>query len=333
MIPPGSSFAFAQPLWLMLLLPACLLLILRRGRGADSAIVFSSLSVLGSLGTTARRRPWNFALPLAFLALVPAVLAMARPVWRQPAGDRTASGIDIVVALDFSLSMDIDDFFRSDGSSWRRIDAAKEVVLDFISSRPDDRIGLVVFSGRPYAASPITLDHRWLAEVLQRIRLGDLEEQGTAIGSAIAAASARLDARDAKSKIIVLVTDGSNNSGKLDPVEAAQLAAEIGIKIYTVAIGTEEGRVSRGIQRFPRQEFDVKSLQEIARVTKGEYYRARDTATLRDTFATIDRLEKSASKTPPLTEQHELFPWCAGTAVLAALGAALIQALNPPPSA
>jgi Ca-activated chloride channel family protein len=328
-----SSFAFAHPLWLLLLLPALVLLVLRRGRGADSAIVFSSLAVLGSLGSVVRRRPWNFALPLLFLALVPAVIAMARPVWRTPSGDRNASGIDIVIALDVSLSMDIDDFFRADGVPWRRIDAAKEVVLDFIGRRPDDRIGLVVFSGRPYAASPITLEHRWLAEVLQRIRLGDLEEQGTAIGSAIAASAARLDARDSKSKIIVLVTDGSNNSGKLDPVEAAQLAAELGIKIYPVAIGTEQGRVSRGIQRFPQQEFDVKSLQEIAKVTKGEFYRARDTASLQDTFVTIDRLEKSASKTQPLLEQRELFPWFAGTAALAALLGALVQALNPPPSA
>lgn len=330
MTPPGSSFAFVQPQWLLLLAPVLLLVVLRRGRGADSAIVFSTLSVLTSLGSTVRHRPWNLALPLAFLAIPPAIVAMARPVWRVPTGDRNASGIDIVVALDVSLSMDIDDFVRSDGEPWRRIDAAKEVVRDFIASRPNDRIGLVAFAGRPYPASPITLDHHWLTEVLDSLRLGDLQEQGTAIGSAIAAAASRLDARDSKSKIIVLVTDGSNNSGKLDPVEAAELAANLGIKIYTIAIGTEEGRVSRGIQRFPRQEFDVKSLMDIARVTKAEFYRARDTVSLRNTFATIDRLEKSDSKALPVTDQRELFPWFAGTAAFFALLASVAQALNPP---
>jgi len=313
--------------------PASLLLVLRRGRGADSAIVFPTLSVLSSLGTAVRRRPWSFALPLAFIALVPSILALARPVMRRDSPDRTPSGIDIVIALDVSLSMDIDDFIRPNtiNARLRRIDAAKAVVEQFIRRRPDDRIGLVAFSGRPYSVSPITLDHKWVINGLRRLRLGDLEEQGTAIGSAVAAAATRLDARDSKSKIVVLVTDGSNNSGKLDPVEAGELAARLGVRVYTVGIGTEEGRVSRGIQRFPRQEFDVDTLKQIAETTGAEFYRARDVGSLENTFATIDRLEKSATDNRRQIEQTELFPWFAGIALFAAIGAAVVHALNPPP--
>ena len=278
-----------------------------------------------------RRQPWSVAPPLLFLSLVPAVFALARPVIRKETPDRNPSGIDIVIALDVSLSMDIDDFKRRDGRDLRRIDAAKAVVHDFIRRRPNDRMGLVAFAGRPYSISPITLDHKWLLDSLDRIRLGDLQEQGTAIGSAIAAAATRLDARKSKSKIIVLVTDGSSNSGKLGPVEAAKFAKELGIRIYTVGIGTEKGRVSRGIQRFPRQEFDVETLRKIARITGGEFYRARDTAALENTFQTIDRLEKSASTSLRTVEQTELFPWFAGAAALAALAAALVFILNPPP--
>jgi Ca-activated chloride channel family protein len=322
---------FADPLWFLLFFPALLLLVLRRGRGADWAVIFPNVSVLASLGRMVRRQPWSFAPPLLFLSLIPAIFAQARPVIRKEAPDRNPSGIDIVIALDVSLSMEIDDFRRDNGRALRRIDAAKAVVHDFILKRPSDRMGLIAFAGRPYSVSPITLDHKWLLGALTRLQLGDLEEQGTAIGSAIAASSTRLDARNSKSKIIVLVTDGSSNSGKLSPVEAAKYAKDLGIRIYTVAIGTEKGRVSRGIQRFPRQEFDVESLRKIAEITKGEFYRARDTAALENTFETIDRLEKSASASLRVVEQTELFPWFSGAAALAALIAALVFILNPPP--
>jgi Ca-activated chloride channel homolog len=156
------------------------------------------------------------------------------------------------------------------------------VVDDFISRRPDDRIGLVAFAGRPRDASPITLDHKWLRGALGELRLNDqfdrgtVKEQGTAIGSALAAAASRLDARDAKSKIILLITDGASNSGKISPIEAAELAKTLGIKIYTIAIGTEEGRVDRSIMRFPYQEFDIPTLKKIAEITGAEHYWAQN---------------------------------------------------------
>ena len=332
-----EHFRFAQAAWLLLLLPALLLLVLRRGRGAEAAVVFPNLSVLISLGQRARRTAGGLALPLALLALVLAILAMARPVWRSEFRSRTASGIDIMIAFDVSLSMDIDDFIDR-GERVKRIDVAKMVVDDFITRRPDDRMGLVAFAGRPRAASPITLDHKWLRQALGELRLNDpdnlgtIKDQGTAIGSALAAAASRLDARDAKSKIIVLITDGANNSGKISPLEAAERAKTLGIKIYTIAIGTTEGRVDRSIMRFPYQEFDLPTLRKIAAITGAEQYWARDLESLKKTFTTIDQLEKTDAQSIVLTDDIELFPWFLGLTLLAALAAATVLSLHPPPA-
>ncbi|WP_353568713.1 VWA domain-containing protein [Haloferula sargassicola] len=326
-----THFRFAQPQWLFLFLPCLILLLLRRGRGSESAVRFSYLGILASLGAKVRKTALSIGLPWFLVALVPAILAMARPVWRNTLQSKSASGIDIVVALDVSLSMSIDDFFYQ-GMPLKRLDAAKGVVKDFIEGRPDDRIGLVIYSGQPYISGPITLDHEWLLEKLAEVRLEILEEQGTAIGSAIAASASKLDARDSKSKIIVLITDGASNSGKLSPLEAAGHAKTLGIKIYTVAIGTKEGRVSRGIQKFPRQEFDLPTLKEIAALTGGEHYWAQNLAELADTFQTIDRLEKSEAKSHIIVEDTELYPGFAAVSFLLVLFGALGMALSPPPA-
>jgi Ca-activated chloride channel family protein len=332
-----EHFRFAQPGWLLLLIPAGLLLLLRRGRGADAAVIFPNLGVLVSLGAKVRRVTWSIGIPLAFLALFGAIFALARPVWRNQYQSRTASGIDIMIAFDVSLSMDIDDFVKQ-GRQVKRIDVAKEVVDNFISRRPEDRMGLIAFAGRPRDASPITLDHGWLRSALNELRLNDhrdigtIKEQGTAIGSALAAASSRLDARDAKSKIIVLITDGASNSGKISPIEAAEYAKQLGIKIYAVAIGTTEGRVDPSIMRFPYQEFDLPTLEKIAELTGGEQYWAQDLASLKKTFSTIDSLEKTDARSLTVVDDTELFPWFVGFTLLAALAAATYMALNPPPS-
>jgi Ca-activated chloride channel family protein len=332
-----EHFRFAHPGWLLLLIPAFLLMALRRGRGAAAAITFPNLGVLLSLGSKSRQGAWNFGPPIALLALTLAILAMARPVWRDQFQARTASGIDIVIAFDVSLSMAIDDFGPPQNPI-QRIDAAKAVVDRFISRRPDDRIGLVAFAGRPVSVSPITLDHQWLRRGLDGLRLNDRQnngtvtEQGTAIGSALSAAATRLDNREAKSKIIVLLTDGASNSGKISPLEAAELSKTLGIKIYTVAIGTKEGRVSRAVQQFPSQEFDLPTLQKIASSTGAEHYWAQNLADLETTFQTIDRLEKTESLSLTVVEDTELFPWFVGFAVLFAYISALLIALNPPPS-
>lgn len=332
-----EHFRFAQPAWLLLLIPALLLLALRRGRGTEAAVVFPNLSVLVSLGKRVRRKAWNIGLPLVFTALVLAILAMARPVWRDQFQSRTASGIDIMIALDVSLSMNITDFVE-DGQEVQRITVAKQVVDSFISRRPEDRIGLVAFAGRPRDASPITLDHDWLRAALGEVRLnepgtyGTVQEQGTAIGSALSAAATRLEARDAKSKIIVLLTDGASNSGKISPLEAAEYAKTLGIKIYTVAIGTKEGRVDASIQRFPYQEFDLPTLQKIASMTGAEHYWAQNLAALQTTFQTIDRLEKTDARSLTVIEDTELFPWLVAASLLAAMAAVFYFVFNPPPT-
>lgn len=332
-----EHFRFAQPGWLLLLIPAFLLIALRRGRGSEAAVVFPNLSVLVSLGRRVRLVAWSLGIPLAFIALICAILAIARPVWRNEYQSRSASGIDIMLAFDISLSMEIDDFIDQ-GRKVQRIDVAKKVVDEFISRRPEDRIGLVAFAGRPRDASPITLDHQWLRNSLNALRLtrqgemGTIAESGTAIGSALAAASVRLEARDAKSKIIVLTTDGASNSGKISPLEAAEHAKTLGIKIYTVAIGTTEGRVDRTVMTFPYQEFDLPTLKKIAEMTGGEHYWAQDLATLKKTFTTIDNLEKTDAKSLTVIDDTELFPWFVGATLLAAMGAAVYLSLNPPPS-
>lgn len=332
-----EHFRFAQIGWLLALLPALLVLVLRRGRGSEAAVVFPNLSVLVSLGKRVRRTAGGFGLPLAFLALITAILAMARPVWRNEYQSRTASGIDIMIAFDVSLSMDIDDFI-DEGERVKRIDVAKMVVDDFIRRRPDDRMGLVAFAGRPRDASPITLDHKWLRNALNELRLNDqfdrgtIKEQGTAIGSALSAAATRLDARDAKSKIIVLITDGASNSGKISPLEAAEYAKTLGIKIYTIAIGTKEGRVDRSIMRFPYQEFDLPTLKKIASLTGAEHYWAQDVEALKKSFTTIDQLEKTDAKSYTVIDDTELFPWFLAVTLLAALTSAAVLSFNPPPA-
>lgn len=332
-----DHFRFNQPAWLLLTLPLLLALFLRRGRGAEAAVTFPNLSILMSLGRQVRETAGGISLPLAAIALLFAIFAMARPVWRNEYQSRSASGIDIMIALDVSLSMDIDDFV-DEGQRAKRIDVAKAVVDDFISRRPDDRMGLVAFAGRPRDASPITLDHKWLRRALDELRLNDqfergtVKEQGTAIGSALAAAASRLDARDAKSKIILLITDGASNSGKISPVEAAEHAKTLGIKIYTIAIGTKEGRVDRSIMRFPYQEFDIPTLKKIASLTGGEHYWAQNLKSLRETFTTINKLEKTEARSLTIIDDRELFHWFVIASLIAAIACAARLAFNPPPA-
>ncbi len=317
-------FRFAQPQWLLLLIPSLIFFILRRGRGTTGAVVFPNLGVLYSLGKRVNRMAWNIGLPLVFISLFFAILGMARPVWRNEYQSRIASGIDILIAFDVSLSMDIDDF-KYDGRPMKRIDAAKKVVDAFIGRRPDDRIGLVAFAGRPVSISPITMDHDWLRSGLNRLQLnrngiGTVKEQGTAIGSALATAGTRLDNRDSKSKIIVLITDGASNSGKISPLDAAKHIKTLGIKTYTVAIGTKEGRVSGNIQAFPRQEFDLPTLKKIASDTGGEHFWAQSLEDLEQNFQTIDQLEKTESRSLTVTEDRELYIWFIWLSLLAATG-------------
>jgi Ca-activated chloride channel family protein len=325
-------FTFANPWWLIALPLLIPLFFLSRRLGSPSSITYSSLSILVGLGQKPKRFPGALSAALLILSLACAIIAMARPQQQNHFSDRKASGVDIILAIDISYSMEISDF-QLDNRHVQRITVAKATAENFIRERPNDRIGIIAFSGRPYVTSPITLEHDWLIEEkLRTLQPGLIQEQGTAIGSAIAEAATRLHGRKSKSKVIVLVTDGSNNSGPLAPTEAAKHAAKLGVKIYTIAIGTEEGRLYNGRQAHPQQEFDTQSLEEIARITGGEYYRVRNTDKLRETFQSIDKLEKTDITQHSIITATEYFPWCVTAALIFALLALTIQAVNPPPA-
>jgi len=345
-----NDYVLAEPWWLLLLLAVPLLIFLGYRLGSRSYLVYPTLRVLGTLGWKPKERTFRFApLVLPFL-LIPAIIGMARPQEQKTRTSRTASGIDILIALDVSYSMSIPDFVEPTGrSNYRepRINAAKKVITEFIRRRPDDRIGIVCFAGRPYTVAPITLDHNILEHTLKSIALvNNQTEGGTAIGSALVAAGSRLEklkrddddnsdqlsdpATKAKSKVIVLVTDGASNSGQLSPLEAAGLVADLGIKVYPVAIGTPQGRL-RGNAMSAQQEFDTETLEKIAELTKGDYYRALDYTDLRESFASIDKLEKTEVKRNSWLVKKELYPWFIAPSVVLLIGFLAFSALNPPP--
>ena len=329
-----AQLTLANPWWCLTLPLILVLAFLIKRTGTESSITYSSLSVLKTLAQSAKKRPIGLHLTCLLAALFFGIIACARPQLLKSYENDKQNGIDIVIALDLSYSMIIDDFFPNDDRSKKpiiRLEAAKRVLKKFITTRINDRIGIVAFSGRPYTLSPITLDHSWLHNRLEAVNIGDIKEQGTAIGSAIAASSSRLTERNSKSKVIILITDGANNTGKLDPVEAAKLSSELNVKIYTIAIGTEEGRVPSTIQSYPKQEFDEPTLKEIASTTGGEFYRARSISDLKDTFNTINTLEKTKIETTKTTIAKELFHWFAGCSALLAFTSLLFRVLLPVP--
>ena len=332
-----QHFAFQQPWWLLSLLLIPPLLFLRNLPGARSGVDFPSLGILASVGTKPRELSGAFTPLLLGLALLACGIAMARPQWRDVITSRTASGIDILVALDVSESMKTDDFYEDNETGTfrhkkQRVTAAKEVIARFIGQRPDDRIGLIAFGAKPYSVCPLTLDHPWLAGRLKELRVGDLDSNGTAIGSAVAAATTRLNTRNAKSRILVLVTDGASNTGPLKPFQAAHAAASLGVRVYTIAIGTAEGRLDPADIAQPRQEYDAPTLREIARITGGEFFEASTMESLRETFSSIDSLEKSDAPSARAINSRELYPWFLGSAFLLAFFSLSSFALVPLPA-
>jgi Ca-activated chloride channel family protein len=253
----------------------------------------------------------------------------SQPVVRFAAARLFENGIDIMILLDVSLSMLSEDF--SIGSQRAsRLEVVKQVTEKFIGARPNDRVGIIAFSGRAYLVSPLTLDHTWLVENLARLsirRVGDqtaigssLVEDGTAIGSALATAANRLRDKRAKSRVIVLLTDGDNNAGKIPPLTAAEAAAAVGIKIYTIGAGTN------GLVPFPHSDgfgntyysqeympFKEDTCREIARIGNGVFFRASDTQTMTEIFNQIDQLEKTDVQVQKHQSYQDMFAWVLGT--------------------
>ncbi len=231
------------------------------------------------------------------LLLVSALLllfALSRPQLTNERVEQWTEGIDIMLVMDISESMKIEDFTPN------RMEAAKKVATDFIDGRFQDRIGLVIFSGEAYSLSPLSTDYELVKNYIQDIDFRMIESPGTAIGSGLAVGTNRMLESESVSKVIILLSDGENNAGNIDPITAAKLANAYDIKIYTIAIG-KEGKVPYGKDFFGRTRYienslDVSGLQEIAKIGEGEFYRAEDNAALENVFATIDQYEKAEIK-------------------------------------
>ena len=309
-----SEFSFAHP-WLLLLLLGIPVLAWLKGKfGGTAAVTFSTTSMLAEIGSRQRNRAGAFLAGLSYLALALFIIALARPQLGRVTTRVQATGVDIMLVLDVSRSMLAEDFTIGNRRA-NRIDAVKLVTEQFIRQRPNDRIGIVAFAGRPYLVSPLTLDHDWLIRNLERLRIG-LVEDGTAIGSAIASAANRLKDKEAKTKLILLLTDGDNNAGKVQPLTAAEAAKALGIRIYTIGAGTEgeapfplQNAFGRTVYRNVLVKFDEKTLGEIATITNGQYFRATDTNSLRKIFSEIDKMEKTKVEVERTAQYRDLFQY------------------------
>ncbi len=321
-----APIIFAHPWILLGLLLLPVLAFLKGARGAAAAVKFSSLQPFHGLGRPRRARAGWFLLSLLLGALAFFIVALARPQQAKTINHVEASGIDIILALDVSRSMLAEDFTIGMQRA-NRLQAVKQVTEKFIDGRPNDRIGIVAFAGQPYLVSPLTLNHDWLLKNLERLRIGMVED-GTAIGSAIASAANRLkDQKESKSKIMVLLTDGDNNAGRVTPVTAAEAARALGIKIYTIVAGSRgyapvplQDVFGRTVYRQVLVEVDEASMKQIASIGGGQFFRATDSRSLEQIFEEIDKLEKTKIEMSESREVRELFPWAlAAGAVLLAL--------------
>jgi Ca-activated chloride channel family protein len=306
---------FLQPEWLWLLALLPLVMIWRGRRGPVAAIEFSDVGLAREVSRRSRARigGWVWLLPLLAAALM--IVGLARPQRGNSRTEVTANGIDIVLGLDVSGSMQALDFLV-DGHRVNRIEVVKSVVSKFIEERPNDRIGLIAFAAAPYLVSPLTLDHDWLQQNLERVSTAVGNDDGTAIGSAIAAGVNRLRKTNAKSKVMILLTDGMNNTGKISPPAAAEAAKALGVKVYTIGVGV------RGMAPIPmkdqagntrlvmdRVDVDEKTLQAVAGQTGGTFYRATDTDSLQKIYEQINRLEKTALTVQKFEHYDELYSW------------------------
>lgn len=297
---------FRHPLVLLLLLAVPALVWLRYARRRQAPLAFSDGAALLGLPVS----PWlalRWAPPALFaVGLVFLIAAAARPQRGMSESRVETEGVDVVLVVDTSTSMRADDFSTAT-KRMDRLDAAKAVLAQFIQARPDDRLGIVAFAAMPYTIAPLTTDHAWLMLQMDRLQTGMLED-ATAIGDAIASGVNRLRDSKAKSKIVILLTDGIHNAGRLTPPDAAQAAAALGIKVYTVGAGSDQPRAS-GIFGFVQggNEIDEATLKKIAEITKAKYFRATDLKSLEETYQAIDEMEKTKIELDQYTRYEEKF--------------------------
>ncbi len=297
-------------LFLLLLVPLYVFVELRYRRGRRPAVRFPDVAVAKQVSGTLVH--WKRYLRMAMRALVLTLLvfALARPQAGSGTESVLSEGIDIVLAIDVSGSMKAEDFKPKN-----RLAVAKEVVADFIIGRTSDRIGMVVFAADSFTQCPLTLDYNVLLGLLDSVEIGMIDERRTAIGMAVATAANRLRESDAESRVVILLTDGRSNAGEIDPITAAQAAAALDIKIYTIGAGTPEGGLVpvddpiRG-RRYLRVENDIdeETLQKIASLTGGRYFRATSEGMLATIYERIGELEKTKIEVKHFTTYEELAP-------------------------
>ncbi len=302
------SFAYPVVLWISpLILLAMAVYYYFKHKSVLPEIHYSQLSfIFNKLKPTLRERMIHVPFVLRFFSVAFFLFALARPQSFTTGENISTEGIDIVMLLDISGSMLAEDFKPN------RLEAAKNVIDKFISGRKSDRIGLVIFARESFTQCPLTIDYSVLRDLLKEVKSGMLED-GTAIGNAIANGVNRLKDSDAKSKVIILLTDGVNNSGEIDPITAAQIAKKFGIRIYTIGLGTH------GTAPYPVQtpfgiqyqnvpvEIDEATLKEIASITGGKYFRATGNRKLEEIYREIDKLEKSKIEVTSYRHAHEKF--------------------------
>lgn len=298
---------FASPYYFLLLalVPLLIALFIFRLK-APATFTLSTIGGIKRIGRSWRTRLFWLPFALMLLSFVMMVCALARPQLSHSKSNTTKEGINIVMAMDVSTSMLAEDLKPN------RLEAAKEVAAHFISTRPNDNIGLVAFAGESFTQCPLTTDQATLLNLLMTLQTGVISD-GTAIGNGIATSVSRLKDLPSKSKVLILLTDGSNNSGEIAPVTAAEIAQTFGVRIYTIGVGTE------GLAPYPFQtpigiqyqnvpvEIDEKTLTSIADRSGGKYFRATDNDALRRIYEEIDQMEKSKIKVESYTKQEEQF--------------------------
>lgn len=304
---------FNSPLFLLWLPAVVVVVMVARRKDQAGGLKFSSGELVSGLRPSIKVLASQKLIYIRLAAGILIVLALVRP--QSPVADSKieTEGIDIVLTVDSSTSMLAEDF-KINGARASRIDVTKDVVSDFIKERKNDRIALVTFAARAYTVCPLTLDHNWLFSNLSRIRAGMVED-GTAIGSGIAASLNRLKNSKAKSKVVILLTDGRNNTGMISPLTAAEAAKALKVEVYTIGAGSQgpvpypvRDLFGNKVYQQIEADLDEELLSQIAAVTQAKYYRATDTESLRHIYKEIDELEKTPLQDKGYLEYRELFP-------------------------
>lgn len=303
-----SGIEFAHPgfFWLLIIIPLMVAYYIWRDQKLQGSFSISAIKGFSLPVKSMVPRLRHLGIVLRSLSVAFLIIALARPQSSLSWQNTSTEGIDIMIASDISGSMLAEDFQPN------RLEAGKNIAIDFIKNRPDDRIGLVIFSGESFTQCPLTIDHDVLVNLYADVKYGMIED-GTAIGMGLATAVNRLKDSEAKSKVIILLTDGSNNMGSIPPVTAAEIAKQFGVRVYTVGIGTHgfapyPVQTAFGIQ-YQRMPVDVDegTLTKIADITGGKYFRATDNETLKHIYDQIDKLEKAKIDVTQYHKKTEMF--------------------------